>query len=74
MFFDARTDPEERTNLIADASRRPEIERLAAVLLASMQSTGDPQTAAFRSALAKWRSGVRTQQTTESCAAYPILI
>lgn len=55
MFFDERTDPSERSNLIHDSQHKAEIERLAALLLAHMQSTGDPQTENFQQALDNWR-------------------
>jgi N-sulfoglucosamine sulfohydrolase len=52
-FYDLTTDPDERQNLIADPSRRPEIDRLADLLLAHMEKTKDPQLDAFRKALAR---------------------
>jgi N-sulfoglucosamine sulfohydrolase len=52
-FFDLTSDPDERKNLIADPARRPEIDRLAGLLLAHMERTNDPQLGAFKQALAK---------------------
>jgi N-sulfoglucosamine sulfohydrolase len=58
MFFNEITDRAERNNLIYEPSCRPEIERLAKLLLAHMEKTEDPQTANFKKALAAWRSKV----------------
>ena len=46
-YYDLRTDPNERTNLIADATRREEIEAMRADLLALMRRTGDPFSEAY---------------------------
>jgi N-sulfoglucosamine sulfohydrolase len=53
-FFDCQMDREERVNLIQDAKQRPEIERLAKLLMAHMERTKDPQLANFNEAFAKW--------------------
>lgn len=44
-------------NLIREAEHRTEVERLAKLLLAHMERTGDPQTENFRKALQDWQSG-----------------
>ena len=56
-LYDQRADPGERVNLISEEKNRPEVERLAKLLLTHMERTGDPQTESFRQALEKWRSG-----------------
>ncbi len=48
QFFDLRTDPDERVNLIADAKHAAEIARLKKLLLAHMEKTADPQLENFR--------------------------
>ncbi|MBI5799404.1 MAG: sulfatase [Verrucomicrobia bacterium] len=48
QFFDLRTDPDERVNLIADAKHTAEIARLKKLLLAHMEKTADPQLETFR--------------------------
>jgi len=53
MFFDRRSDPDERTNVIRDAKYRPDIARLETFLLAHMEKTSDPQTAACKEAFAR---------------------
>ena len=58
MFFNEISDRAERNNLIYEPSCRPEIERLAKLLLGHMEKTEDPQTANFKKALAAWRSKV----------------
>jgi N-sulfoglucosamine sulfohydrolase len=57
MFFDLRTDPDERTNVIRESKYRADIERLEKLLLAHMERTGDPQTTACKEAFSKFRSG-----------------
>jgi len=54
-LYDLDADPSERHNLIDVAGYRPDVERLADVLLAHMERTGDPQLAAFRAAIAGWQ-------------------
>ena len=54
-FFNEQTDSGERSNLVADSHYRAEVERLAALLLAHMEKTDDPQTANFKKALADWK-------------------
>ena len=54
MMFNEQTDSGERGNLVADAHYRAEVERLAALLLAHMEKTDDPQTANFKKALSDW--------------------
>ncbi len=56
MFFNEQTDSGERSNSIADANYAAEIKRLAALLLAQMEKTGDPQTENFKKALADWQA------------------
>jgi N-sulfoglucosamine sulfohydrolase len=51
-FYDLENDPDERTNLIADPRRGPEVERLQKLLIAHMEKTQDPQLADFRKAIA----------------------
>lgn len=51
QFFDLRTDPDERVNLIADPKHRAEIARLRKLLLAHMEKTTDPQLENFRKVL-----------------------
>ena len=46
-YYDLRTDPNERTHLIAEATRREEIEAMRADLLALMRRTADPFAAAY---------------------------
>ena len=48
QFFDLRTDPDERVNLIADAKHAAEIMRLKQLLLTHMEKTADPQLENFR--------------------------
>ena len=55
MFFDLTADPAERRNLIAEPAAAPRIQQLGERLLQHMQQTQDPQTAAFRTAFARWR-------------------
>lgn len=55
-FYDLARDPGERANLIDAPARRADIETLQARLLAHMERTGDPQTGAFRTAVAAWRT------------------
>ena len=55
MFFNEQLDSAERNNLINDPKLKPEIERLAGVLLAHMEKTTDPQTANFKKALEDWQ-------------------
>lgn len=52
MFFDLRTDPTERTNVIRKASYMKEVERLSKTLLLRMEQTADPQIEAYKAALA----------------------
>lgn len=47
-FYDYREDPDALHNLIDDPAVQDEIETLTAKLLDHMQSTGDPQLAAFK--------------------------
>lgn len=54
-FFDIEADPDERANRIGDPRWRAEAERLAGLLDKHMEATSDPQLAAFRQALARWR-------------------
>jgi N-sulfoglucosamine sulfohydrolase len=56
MFFNERTDPGERSNRVTDANYKPEIERLAGLLLAHMEKTKDPQMANFQKALEDWKN------------------
>ncbi|HEY6167165.1 MAG TPA: sulfatase-like hydrolase/transferase, partial [Verrucomicrobiae bacterium] len=56
MFFNELTDTAERNNSIADANYATEIKRLAALLLAHMEKTDDPQTANFKKALENWKA------------------
>ncbi|MBI3882185.1 MAG: sulfatase [Verrucomicrobia bacterium] len=56
MFFNELTDPSERNNSVADANYAPEIKRLAALLVAHMEQTDDPQTANFKKAMENWKS------------------
>ena len=58
MFFDLRADPDERTNVIREAQYRAHLERLERLLLAQMEKTGDPQTAACKGAFARFRSSL----------------
>jgi N-sulfoglucosamine sulfohydrolase len=53
QFFDLRTDPDERANLIASPAHQSEMEKLRARLLAHMERTGDPQLENFRRLLKK---------------------
>ncbi|MFN7581056.1 MAG: sulfatase-like hydrolase/transferase [Planctomyces sp.] len=55
MFFDLTADPTERHNLIADPAAAAQIQQLGERLLQHMEQTQDPQTDAFRAALAEWR-------------------
>lgn len=48
QFFDLRTDPDERVNLVADPKHQVEIVRLKKLLLAHMEKTTDPQLESFR--------------------------
>jgi len=48
QFFDLRTDPDERVNLIAGRKHEAEIARLKKLLLAHMEKTDDPQLENFR--------------------------
>jgi N-sulfoglucosamine sulfohydrolase len=48
QFFDLRTDPDERINLIGDPKYKNEIDRLRQLLLAHMEKTSDPQLQNFR--------------------------
>lgn len=48
QFFDLRTDPDERVDLVADAKHQAEIVRLKKLLLAHMEKTTDPQLESFR--------------------------
>ena len=52
QFFDLRTDPDERVNLVADPKHQAEIARLKKLLLAHMEKTSDPQLENFRKVLA----------------------
>ena len=56
MFFNELTDPSERNNSVGDANYAPEIKRLAALLLAHMEKTDDPQTANFKKAFEEWKA------------------
>jgi N-sulfoglucosamine sulfohydrolase len=47
MFFDLKSDPDERKNLFRDPSVRGEVERLRKLLIAHMERTQDPQLATF---------------------------
>lgn len=60
-LYDERADPDERKNRVQDPARRPEVERLAGLLLAHMERTGDPQIGAFREALSS--SGFRVSSS-----------
>jgi len=51
QFFDLRSDPDERVNLVGDAKQRMEILRLQRLLLSHMERTGDPQLENFRKVL-----------------------
>ena len=53
MFFDEQADPGKRAKLIHRADSRQEVERLAAILLAHMEQTDDPQTEPFKTVLAE---------------------
>jgi N-sulfoglucosamine sulfohydrolase len=57
MFFDLRANPDERTNVIRDPKYRGDLERLERLLLAHLEKTGDPQTAACKEAFTRFRSG-----------------
>ncbi len=46
-FYDLATDPFERSNLIGEPSRQPEIEAMRQDLLALLRRTGDPLAEAF---------------------------
>ena len=48
QFFDLRTDPDERANLVGDPKHQAEVARLKKLLLAHMEKTGDPQLENFR--------------------------
>ena len=56
MFFNMGADPTERANLVQDPKLKPEIERLALLLLTHMEKTNDPQTAAFKQVLTDWHA------------------
>ena len=56
MFFNEHTDAAERNNAISKPDCKPEIERLAKLLLTHMEKTADPQTANFKKSLADWRA------------------
>ncbi|MBI5773150.1 MAG: sulfatase [Verrucomicrobia bacterium] len=60
-FFNELTDRDERQNLIHEADYRAEINRLAALLLAHMEKTDDPQTTNFRKAMESWRASAAKQ-------------
>ncbi len=51
QFFDLRTDPDERVNLITDPKHAAEITRLKQLLIAHMEKTADPQLESFRKVL-----------------------
>ena len=51
QFFDLRTDPDERVNLITDPKHAVEIARLKKFLLAHMEKTADPQLENFRNVM-----------------------
>lgn len=51
QFFDLKSDPDERVNLIANPSYRDQIERMRNLLLAHMEKTADPQLDNFRKVL-----------------------
>lgn len=51
QFFDLRTDPDERANLITEPKHKAEIDRLRKLLLVHMEKTGDPQLEGFRKLL-----------------------
>ena len=53
MLFDTAADPTERNNLVRDPRYAADAAALGEKLLAHMKRTGDPQTQAFESALAK---------------------
>ena len=55
MFFNEQTDGAERSNSIADANYAAEIKRLASLLIAHMEKTGDPQTENFKKAMTDWQ-------------------
>jgi N-sulfoglucosamine sulfohydrolase len=55
MFFNEQTDGAERSNLATDANYKAEIKRLAALLLAHMEKTEDPQTANLKKAMEDWQ-------------------
>jgi N-sulfoglucosamine sulfohydrolase len=50
-FYDLKSDPDERRNLMADPKQSPEIARLRQILLRHMERTGDPQLENFRRGL-----------------------
>ncbi len=52
MLFDLQSDPDERNNLIAEASYQDDLTELSQKLLAYLQSTDDPQSEAFAAELA----------------------
>ena len=52
-FFDLRSDPDERRNLIDAPQHRGDIARLAESLRLHMEQTGDPQLESFRLAVAR---------------------
>jgi N-sulfoglucosamine sulfohydrolase len=56
MFFSEQSDSAERRNLAGESIHSTEIERLALLLLAHMEKTGDPQTTNFKKALQDWKS------------------
>ena len=56
MFFSEQSDSAERRNLAGESIHSAEIERLALLLLAHMEKTGDPQTTNFKKALQDWKS------------------
>ena len=50
LFFDLRSDPDERVNRLNDPAQRAEVERQGARLLAHLERTADPRLAEFRAA------------------------
>src|SRR6185436_4411106 len=48
QFFDEESDPDERVNLFALPTHRPELERMKALLLAEMERSNDPLLEQFR--------------------------
>ncbi len=61
MFFDLRADPDERANVIREPRYGPPVVRLEKLLLAHMERTSDPQTAACRAAFARLHSPLPPQ-------------